>query len=234
MAFSPGMAMRTCGYCGLRRAQMNVVVKNHEARRTDNQQISHTVLQCPDCANLTIIRHNGQLASPFKPDEILAVYPSDEDAVHSIRHLPERVEQYYSDARRVLDAGVPDAAAVQLRRTLEAAAAHFDVSEGTLFKSIEKLIQQGLVTTQFRGALDHIRAVGNLGAHASDERVDDIQAQHVLSFTTQLLRNLFEVPGDLLQIATSTSESPDDGDQPVEVVVIDDESPPGRSPVSIL
>lgn len=227
MAFSLGMAMRTCGYCGLRRAQMNVVIRNHGARRTDGQQVSHSVLQCPDCANLTIIRHNGQPMSPFEPDETFAVYPSDDDATHSIRHLPERVEQYYSDARRVLDAGVPDAAAVQLRRTLEAAAAHFDVSEGNLFKSIEKLIQLGLVTTQFRGALDHIRAVGNLGAHASDERVNDAQAQHALSFTTQLLRNLFEVPGDLLQIATAADESPGNGDEPVTVVVIDDESPPG-------
>jgi len=95
----------------------------------------------------------------------------------------------------VLAAGVPDAAAVQLRRTLEAAAAHFGVRQRNLVASIEKLIADGLVTKQFGQALDHIRVVGNLGAHATDQRVDEVAAQRAMSFTTLLLRNLFEVPG---------------------------------------
>jgi hypothetical protein len=45
-----------------------------------------------------------------------------------------------------LRAGVPDAAAVQLRRTLEAAAARMDVSERTLVASIQKLIADRHVT----------------------------------------------------------------------------------------
>ena len=96
-----------------------------------------------------------------------------------------------------LRAGVPDAAAVQLRRTLEAAAAHYDVDEKTLVKSIEKLIAEGYVTKAFGGALHHIRQVGNLGAHHTDERVDDETARRALRFTTALLRDLFEVPAEL-------------------------------------
>ncbi|WP_157931784.1 DUF4145 domain-containing protein [Mycobacteroides abscessus] len=202
MGFTNRMAMRTCAYCGLKRAQMNVVLRGQVAVRSDYTQTHHSVVQCPDCTNLTIIQHTG----PNEGPGVIRVFPSDDDTAHSIRHLPERVEQYYNDALRVLDAGVPDAAAVQLRRTLEAAAAEFNVGERTLFKSIEKLIELGYVTTQFRSALNHVRAVGNLGAHASDERVDDVKAQHALSFTTQLLRNLFEVPGDLLLIAADADD----------------------------
>jgi Domain of unknown function (DUF4145) len=77
-------------------------------------------------------------------------------------------------------------------------------------KSIETLIEEGLVTKQFGDALNHIRAVGNAGAHATDERVDDVKATQALGFTTQLLRNLFEVPGDLRLIADSKQRDADD------------------------
>jgi len=86
---------------------------------------------------------------------------------------------------------------VQLRRTLEAAAAHFNVAERTLVKSIQKLIEAGLITKAFGDVLDHIRQVGNVGAHASDEKVDEETARRALRFTTQVLRNLFEVPAEL-------------------------------------
>jgi hypothetical protein len=111
--------------------------------------------------------------------------------------LESRLANFFNDAKRVLKAGVPDAAGVQLRRPLEAAAAHFNINEASLNESIEKLIDQGLVTPQFRGVLDHIRVVENIGAHASDERVGDLTAQRALRFTTQVLRNLFEIPAEL-------------------------------------
>jgi hypothetical protein len=41
--------------------------------------------------------------------------------------------------------------------------------------------------------LDHVRKLGNVGAHASDEIVDEAS----LRFTTQVLRDLFEVPAEL-------------------------------------
>lgn len=136
------------------------------------------------------------------------VVPRDSDSGNTVNHLPQDVSRYYSDAIRVLRAGVPDAAAVQLRRTLEAAAAHFEIKEKVLVKSIEKLISAGHVTQSFGPVLHHIRAVGNVGAHASDEYVDQETAEGALRFTTLLLRNLFEVPGELNSL---TNKSADQG-----------------------
>lgn len=45
--------------------------------------------------------------------------------------------------------------------------------------------------------MDIIRRLGNLGAHATDERVDEASARRALRFTTQVLKNLFEIPGEL-------------------------------------
>lgn len=207
MGFDRTMAIRTCGYCGLKRAQFHEVITDRQYKAmSPNRTICQSVLQCPDCGRLTIVETNTVGVSP--PREITS-YPTDADVGHTVRHLPEDVEQYFSDARRVLDAGVPDAAAVQLRRTLEAAAAHFKVRERNLVSSIEKLVSEGLVTKQFGDALDHIRSVGNLGAHATDQRVGDDDARRVLNFTTLLLRNLFEVPAELASAASDDDEEAD-------------------------
>lgn len=200
--------MRTCGYCGLRRAQMNVVVAQASKTARDSNRF-HTILSCPDCARLTIIEHSP----PGFTDQVLRVIPESLEESSGVRHLPADVAKYFSDARRAIDADIPDAAAVQLRRTLEAAAKSRGIEERTLFKSIHKLIEDGHVTKSFSGALDLIRVVGNQGAHAGDESVGEEQAEQAYRFTTQLLRNLFEVPGELAALSEESGKS-DESEQP--------------------
>ncbi len=213
MAFVPSMAMRSCGFCGLKRAQMQVALGGAEGVTSNGARRFQTVLRCPDCAQLTIVEHNGPTFAPTE-NRVIRVYPESPETALDVKHLPDDVRQYFNDARRVLDAGVPDAAAVQLRRTLEAAAGHFNVKERVLMRSIERLINEGLVTKSFGGVLHHIRVVGNQGAHASDERVDEATAEIALQFTTQLLRNLFEVPEELRLIAGDDSVEESDGGLP--------------------
>lgn len=165
------------------------------------------LLSCPRCAGVIAldvevvggIGANGGI-SPGHTIQEKGSLPEDDHQRHRVEHLPEDVGRYFSDAQRVIDAGVPDAAAVQLRRTLEAAAAHKGVTEKTLVKSVEKLIDEGHITTDFAGVLHHVRKVGNIGAHHTDERLDEAEVQRALRFTTQVLRNLFEVPGELAEL----------------------------------
>jgi hypothetical protein len=159
------------------------------------------MLSCPECGGFMTVE-TSQLGLA---DSVVAVTPEAVAGQNSVAHLPDDVDRYFSDAAKILRAGVPDAAAVQLRRTLEAAAAHYKIDERTLVKSIEKLIEQGHVTKSFGGALHHIRQVGNVGAHASDERLDDATVQRAFRFTAALLRDLFEVPAEL---AALQAESP--------------------------
>ncbi|MFC6156098.1 DUF4145 domain-containing protein [Kribbella jiaozuonensis] len=154
-----------------------------------------------------LVEHNG-------PDQHihqeLQIVPAGDNLGQAIKHLPPDVAQYYSDAIKVLRAGVPDAAAVQLRRTLEAAAAHYGAAEKTLVNSIKKLIADGHVTTSFGDVLHHVRVVGNLGAHHTDVRVDTDAAQRVLLFTAALLRDLFELPAELAALKAETPADADD------------------------
>ena len=62
-----------------------------------------------------------EVDSPQGSGEIKRIVPDTESAV-DVSHLPGDVELYYLGAKKVLTPGFPDAAAVQLRKTLEAAA----------------------------------------------------------------------------------------------------------------
>ncbi|UUE28487.1 DUF4145 domain-containing protein (plasmid) [Rhodococcus qingshengii] len=181
---------------------MNVVL-SADSKAARKKTRHHTILSCPDCARLTILEHT----EPGMRDDLIRVSPESLEESSVVKHLPEDVAKYFGDARRAIDADIPDAAAVQLRRTLEAAAKNRGIQEKVLFRSIEKLIADGHVTSSFSGALDHVRVVGNQGAHAGDESVSEAQAEQAYRFTTQLLRNLFEVPGELDLLAKESNDS---------------------------
>lgn len=166
---------------------------------------------CPRCAGPVLLEINA----PNEPHQLLGMIPDSPSG--EVQHLPPDVAEFYDGARRVLSAGVPDAAAVQLRKTLEAAAAHFGFDSEPLVQRIQKLIEAGHITKPFGDVLDHVRKVGNVGAHASDERVDEATVQRAYRFTTQVLRNLFEIPAELTAIDQQAGVNP---------AVADEETPP--------
>jgi hypothetical protein len=63
------------------------------------------------------------------------------------------------------------------------------------------------VPNSFGDVLHHIRKIGNVGAHQTDERVDEEGARRALRFTTALLYNLFEVPAQLAAIQNGSPAS---------------------------
>lgn len=99
---------------------------------------------------------------------------------------------------------------------LEAAAAHFEELEikpsDPLVARVEKMIDAGPITKRFGEVLDRVRKVGNVGAHPSEEEITEIEVKKALRFTTQVLRNLFEIPRELA--AEDTGE--DDAEQAEE------------------
>ncbi len=214
MGFDQSFRFRDCPWCGLRDAQMNTLSTDSQTSGAgsapgEGKTRWWTTLARPRCASVILMETNPPQEGRSR---ILQVIPRPREDL-AVAHLPDDVEEYYRDAIRVLDAGVPDGAAVQLRRSLEAAAAHFDIRTGSLVNRIRGLIKAGLITTQFAQVLDHVRVIGNIGAHASDERLDEDRVRRALRFTTQVLRNLFEIPEELKQIQGAGQPKPPPSDE---------------------
>jgi hypothetical protein len=49
----------------------------------------------------------------------------------------------------------------------------------------------------------------HIGAHHTDEQLTDVEVLRALRFTTQVLRNLFEVPGELAELEAAAGTDPD-------------------------
>lgn len=187
---------------------MKVVWSQVGIERADGDSRHWAAFACPACGGITTMEFlfsGQQYETPGSAiqysQEVVIVreFPEGQDGAYVVRHLPENIASYLSSSVRVLQAGVPDAAAVQLRRTLEAAAAAKGVADPKkpLVHSIQKLIENGHVTRDFAEALGHVRKVGNQGAHYTDEQLNSSDVERALLFTVQFLRNLFEVPGEL-------------------------------------
>jgi hypothetical protein len=137
---------------------------------------------------------------------ILDLMPHSEDLGNNVTDLPDDVGRYLADAVKVKRIGVPDAAAVQLRRTLEAATTAMGANPRVrLVQQVQQLIEDGHVTKAFEPALGYIRKVGNVGAQAGSETLTDAEVEQALAFTTLLLRVLFELPA---RVAALTQAAP--------------------------
>jgi hypothetical protein len=199
---------RDCGYCRTVQVAMNVEWSSRGIRDAQDERHFWAALCCPRCGKVTSIEmsmqnevNSGNSAiAPASDVTVLRAVPRGDDAIVSVGHLPDDVRGFYQDAFRVLQAGVPDAAAVQLRKTLEAAAAHKGIRERQLVTSIKKLVEDGYVTLDFKDVMTHIRQIGNSGAHYTDVLLTAPEVERSLRFTTQVLRNLFEVPGELNEL----------------------------------
>lgn len=206
MGFDEWMAFRDCPWCGLTHGQFNLRSKNLVVSAPTNNlhpMRCYSLLTCPACGGAVVLETDTAGGANVY-GQLLAVSPEG-DVFNAIEGLPDEVAIHYRDAVKVLRAGVPDAAAVQLRKTLEAAAAQYGITEKPLVRSIERLIEEGHVTKTFGDVLQHVRKVGNAGAHYNSERVDADSAAQALRFTTALLRNLFEVPHELAQLGSPTA-----------------------------
>ena len=187
---------------------MSVEWSSRGIRDAQDERHFWAALSCPRCGKVTTIEMSMEhevnsgdsTIAPTSDVIVLRAIPSGEDADVSVGHLPDDVRGFYQDAFRVLQAGVPDAAAVQLRKTLEAAAAHKGIREQQLVTSIRKLVEDGYVTLDFKDVMTHIRQIGNSGAHYTDVLLTAPEVERSLRFTTQVLRNLFEVPGELNEL----------------------------------
>ncbi|MFL5961020.1 MAG: DUF4145 domain-containing protein [Gaiellaceae bacterium] len=114
----------------------------------------------------------------------------------------------------VFGVGAYPSAVVACGRTLEQAATERQVEGRTLQQRIEKMRQGGLVTSEFKDAMDYVRLIRNVGAHAGKE-VSRESAEGTMRFTQQTLRLLFEVPAELSRLTGHPPElDTDEGDEP--------------------
>jgi HEPN domain-containing protein len=206
VGWSDEWRFRDCPWCGLRDAELRMLAGPDLEAKASKGVRWWAVVVCPRCAGAVLIEHNNpEYAHPEK----MQVVPSLGQRVE-IRALPEEVQANYEQAIRALDTGLSDLAAVALRRALEAACQQVlnekDRQQRNLYEQIQLLVDQRLVTKEFAKALDHLRKIGNVGAHPQSFKevisvhVSQQDAERALRVATQVFRSLFEIPAELAKL----------------------------------
>lgn len=161
---------------------------------------------CPACGGAVAFE-----STPNKQDGYIRHTPEAAAGEWQVQHLDEGVARDWGEAIRVYQVQAFEAAVVMCGRTLEAAADRLGLEGRNLQSRINKMLEQDLITTSFREAMDYVRVIRNVGAHAG-QPVSATTAEGTMRFTLQALRLLFEVPGELQRLKEPPEElGADDG-----------------------
>jgi hypothetical protein len=114
------------------------------------------------------------------------------------RDTPKDISECFSEAASALYANCPRAAAVMARRTLEAVCADKKETQGTLAQRLESLRASGVLLPTLADWAKEVRLIGNAGAHFDPIQTVTIEdAGQLAAFVTELLKYLYELPGEL-------------------------------------
>lgn len=161
---------------------------------------------CPACGGLVGLEFTKK---DMSDTGLRSVTPVLAKGRYDVMHLPDSVAVHWKEACEVSELkSARRSAVVACGRALEASAQELGLPNATLYQSIENMLEQGLVTQQFRDVMDYIRLIRNTGAHASSDVSKD-SADGTMLFTLQTLRLLFEVPGELERLTAHPREVTD-------------------------
>ncbi|PJG48716.1 hypothetical protein CAF53_11075 [Sphingobium sp. LB126] len=195
-----GIHVDTCPYCFTKNvafvARQSFVTKAHEKR---------AFFLCGCCGEGVIweyVSPPGTAASPTDANgdlsraHILVGRRWPEMATgEAPESTPDNVAHFFKQATDSLHNGSFDAAGMMFRKSLESATKAIDpqASHLTLFKRLQKLVENHLITPALGEWANEIRLGGNEAAH-DDEIFSREDAQALRDFTENFLRYAFTLP----------------------------------------
>lgn len=137
--------------------------------------------------------HNGNIE--YKHGyQIIGEYPM-EIQKNIPEYLPENIAKFYSQAITAFKGDSYDSSAMMSRKVLEVSVKSIHPEgAGSLYKRIESLAKEGIITNDLKEWAHIIREDGNESAH-EEEPVTKEFAESILSFTELFLLYVFTMPG---------------------------------------
>lgn len=181
-----------CGYCYvtvLADVQGRVDCTNDEDWDSWYQAV---LVRCPSCKE-AVFATRPMEPSDSGPDldwgNARRAWPHPEEYLDWA--IPQRVRKSLEQARKCVNAGTYLAAAVMVRRALEAIANHFDAPDRALPARIEMLKDKGVIDARMFEWAQALRRHGNLGAHDSEGDVSEQDARDLLEFAETMCEYIF-------------------------------------------
>ena len=185
----------TTFYCPHCSAQVQLVIdKSHEYGAPEDGPREKAVFgHCAACYRPALLHFSGTGGCDQWNEEIFEfdaqLYPAATQLLDSA--LPLRVHESYREALQCVSAKAWLAAAVMVRRTLEAIGQEFDPTTRRLFDGLAAMRKSGIISEELWNWGEQLRFLGNTGAHPTGDRVSADDAKDALDFLNAIIHNIY-------------------------------------------
>jgi Domain of unknown function (DUF4145) len=163
--------------------------------------ISWHLIECKTCSKPTLI----EVTLDKPPLEVQrTLYPSIQT---KLTNLPQKVERAYTAALRVRNIE-PNACAVLVGRTLEAACNHEEAQGRTLAQKLNYLAQNGRIPNTLAEMARQLKELRNLGAHDAEDEVTEEDVPVILDFLEAILEYLYVAPARINAVRARLTRLP--------------------------
>ena len=122
--------------------------------------------------------------------------------------LEPPIQKAYDEARAILSASAQGAAVLARRCVQHVIRMRLGITEKTLFQEIAKAVQRPELTKPTRDALDHVRQIGNFGAHPDIDQANQLievtseEAEYTLEVLELLFNDLYVIPAKTVSMGS--------------------------------
>lgn len=200
-----------CGHCG------NVTkleerggyehigsIPNKVNNTWDVIRVSWQVYECVTCLEPTLVKfvYGPQINYSVSVQE-KQLYPVSEAP---LTNLPQNIEKAYLASIKVKNIE-PNACAVLVGRTLEAACNHEQAQGRTLAQKLNYLAQNGRIPNTLVEMARQLKELRNLGAHDAEDEVTEEDVPVILDFLEAILEYLYVAPAKIEAVRARLTRS---------------------------
>lgn len=164
----------------------------------------HQIIQCMGCRSISYRVASSNSEDYFHVSETEIeyevtekLYPPRLEGIKGLgdesHYLPVKVRQVYEETLLALSVQSPVLAGIGLRALLETVCKERDAAGGDLFKRIDSLVEQRVLTPASALILHKIRALGNAAAHEVKPH-SDRQLSLAMDIVEHLLKDVYILP----------------------------------------
>jgi Domain of unknown function (DUF4145) len=196
-----------CGHCGNKTTfeeRGNYYTQEpilNDERKIVWETISWHLFECKTCSKPTLIELTPD-KPPFEVQRTL--YPSIQT---KLTNLPQKIERAYTAAIKVKNIE-PNACAVLVGRTLEAACNHEEAQGRTLAQKLNYLAQNGRIPNTLAERARQLKELRNLGAHDAEDEVTERDVPIILDFLEAILEYLYVAPAKIEAVRARLTRLP--------------------------
>lgn len=201
-----------CGHCGNKTTwELHVPYETDKTDPFGTSEVSeykvYSTLMCSTCSRPTLRRTNMmyvEIDTELVEGETEILYPTE---TAQLSNLPEKIERKYKAALKVRYIE-PNACAVLVGRTLEAACNHEGAQGRTLAQKLNYLAQIGRIPNTLAEMARQLKELRNLGAHDAEDEVTEQDVPIILDFLEAILEYLYVAPAKIEAVRTRLTRLP--------------------------